>query len=506
MQLGVLAIVLFSSVGGLLFGLDIGYIGPITSFTGFRDSVNGGTELSSSQQGFVVAVFSIGAVIASWPHISSSIIDGIGRRDSVILGSIVFSIGSTVQALAHGLDMIYLGRFISGLAIGLLSTAAPLYQSEVAPSNWRGSLVASYNLSITAGIMIAFWLDHMVNHKDEFGWRLAIWLQLVPGLTLAIGLFFMPRSPRWLAMKGRMAEASQTLHKIRGTPAEAHQELAEIEQSIQSNVHHHNHDNVSSEVFTSRYIFRLVCLGMAIMMLQQLCGMNAFMYYGMVIFDMVQLPSSSFNTVIGLVNFLATFPGIWAVDRFGRTRLLQCSAAFMTLSCILCGSLGVAYVTYPPGCVGEACMAGAKVTNVFAAYLIVACIFVFIFSFAYGWGPVAWVYCAEMFPLEHRSFAMGLTTCSCWIGNYAVAHFTPILLDLLHFWTFLLFGGFCIICTGLAFWLPETRGVPLESMHPLFERKLGARFQGDTGGKDSPLASKKLLPAGAKSQLYGSAA
>lgn len=502
MRLGVAGIILFSSVGGLLFGLDIGYIGPITSFTGFRDSVNGGIPLSSSQQGFVVAVFSIGAVIASWPHVSSFFIDGIGRRDSIVVGSAVFCVGSMLQAMASGLKQIYIGRFISGLAIGLLSAAAPLYQSEVAPSEWRGSLVATYNLSITAGIMLAFWLDHLVNHEDDFGWRLAIWLQLVPGVILGIGLLLMPRSPRWLVWKGRIAEASQTLHKIRSSSAEARRELDEIQESLQG-VDHEMSTSKMREIWNSCYLFRLVFLGMSIMMLQQLCGMNAFMYYGMNIFDMVHLPSSSFNTTIGLVNFLATFPGIWAVDRFGRTRLLQCSAAFMTLACVLCGSLGIMYVTYPPGCVGDACMAGATVTNVFAAYLIVACIFVFIFSFAYGWGPIAWVYCAEIFPLEYRSFAMGLTTCSCWLGNYVVAHFTPILLDLMHFWTFILYGGFCVICVALALWLPETRSVPLEIMHPLFEAKVGANFE---GGSASTLTTKKLLPHGVRSRGYSSVA
>merc|ERR1719313_1508294 len=136
----------------------------------------------------------------------------------------------------------------------------------------------------------------------------------------------MPRSPRWLAWKGRVAEASQSLHRIRDSPADAHRELDEIQESLRCMDHDAN-PNKLWEVISSRYVFRLVCLGMSIMMLQQLCGMNAFMYYGMVIFDMVHLPSSSFNTVIGLVNFLATFPGIWGVDRFGRTRLLQCSAA-----------------------------------------------------------------------------------------------------------------------------------------------------------------------------------
>jgi sugar porter (SP) family MFS transporter len=502
MRLGVAGIIAFSSVGGLLFGLDIGYIGPITSFRGFCNSVNGGEALSSSQQGFVVGVFSIGAVIASWPHVSSFFIDGIGRRDSMVLGSLVFCLGSTLQAAASGLKMIYAGRFVSGLAIGLLSAASPLYQSEVAPSEWRGAMVATYNLSITAGIMAAFWLDHVVNHEDDFGWRIAIWLQLLPGIILGMGLFLMPRSPRWLAWKGRIAEASQTLHRIRDSPADARHELDEIQESLRCMDHDAN-PNKLWEVMSSRYVFRLVCLGMSIMMLQQLCGMNAFMYYGMVIFDMVHLPSSSFNTIIGLVNFLATFPGIWAVDRFGRTRLLQCSATFMTIACMLCGSLGIAYVTYPPGCVGNECMAGATVTNVFAAHTIVACIFVFIFSFAYGWGPIAWVYCAEIFPLEYRSFAMGLTTCSCWIGNYVVAHFTPVLLDMMHFWTFILYGGFCVVCMALAVWLPETRGIPLENISPLFETKLGAKFEA-AHAKASVV--KKLLPPGAKSQGYSSTA
>merc|ERR1719253_1795272 len=117
--------------------------------------------------------------------------------------------------------------------------------------------------------------------------------------------------------------------------------------------------------------------------------------------------------------------------------------------------------------------------HTYAAYGFVAAMLVFITAFAFGWGPVAWVYCAEIFPLRLRSMALGVTTCTCWVGNYIIAHFTPVLLELFHFWTFILFAVFCGLGLMLSLWLPETRGVSLEDAPKLFETKLGAKCEDD---------------------------
>jgi len=482
----VLCVSLLASLGGFLFGYDIGYIGPIESFPGFQKSVNGNQILTSYDRGFITAIFSLGAVGASFPLVSAYLSDHFGRRRTIMFATVVFIIGAALQATANSMVQILFGRFMSGLAVGGLSNAVPMYQSEVAPQEWRGMLCSTYQWCITIGILVSYFVDSHVNPNDSRGWRIAIWAQVVPASVLLVGMMFAPFSPRWLMLCGRTEEANRTLRLLRGSEEEADREAREILTSLESN------KGVASltDVFGTRFSSRLVGVGMIVMLLQQLCGMNAFMYYGTVIFKGLQLSPSIFNPVMGAVNVICTIPGLLLVDRVGRVKLLQWSGTGMFLACIGCSAC---LAQFPVECMGHGgCGADAMAHHPHAAHGFVLSMFVFIGSFAFGWGPVAWVYCAEIFPLRLRSMALGVVTCTCWTGNYLVAYFTPVMLEMLHFWTFLIFAFFCGLGLLLSLWLPETRGVPLESIPQLFEAKVDARMD----ECQSPLEPSKGKSAG----------
>ena len=371
------------------------------------------------------------------------------------------------------------GRFIAGASIGILSTNVPVYQSEVAAPHQRGALVAAYQLAITLGISLAFWLNWALEGLRN-GWRVSILAQLAPGLTLLVGMLSMPRSPRWLVSKGRHEEARRALEIIRGE--------AEVEAELRAMV-----DDIAHEAATLHRANRLcspslrplLALGVGLQLLQQLCGMNAFMYYGPKIFGLIQSGAATqqqgsahgansmdgansrdgaflFTAINGVVMVLATVPGILLVDRVGRTVLLRYSAAGMLVSCLV---LGI---------VGSSCMESAA-----CGYAASGAIFFFVFNFAYGWGPVIWVYCAEMFPLVHRSRATGATTMANWAGNFCLAFFPPLLISTIGYATFFVFAFFCLLGLRLACWLPETRGKSLEQISELMrERGLLAHHDG----------------------------
>eukprot|EP00931_Biecheleriopsis_adriatica_P018561 TRINITY_DN12971_c0_g1_i1.p1 TRINITY_DN12971_c0_g1~~TRINITY_DN12971_c0_g1_i1.p1 ORF type:complete len:519 (-),score=95.48 TRINITY_DN12971_c0_g1_i1:67-1623(-) len=464
----VICVATLSSLGAFLFGLDIGYIGPILECQSFKRDVihlpdwqSPSSKISSATVGFIVGVFSIGCMVMSFPPISSYFLDSWGRKGSIMLGSAVFISGCLVQVRAGSLLQIYVGRFLAGCSIGLLSTVVALYQSEVAPPAMRGSLTSLYQFMITCGILAAAGLDVLLLDAED-GWRLAILVQVFPAGLLLAGMAFLPRSPRWLVQQRRNQEALQVLLSIR-EESEARKELHDIATACKDA--EEGGDVMWSEMFKGRTA-QLLAIGISLQLLQQLVGMNAFMYFGPRLFRSLGLSENKFQALNNAVNCAATLPALYLADKCGRRSLLISSALGMSTACFVMGATGEAFVAREHG--------NWITHNVSITIVIVAMVFGFVINFAYGWGPMVWVYCAEIFPLRVRSRCIGLTTMSNWVGNFLVAQFTPALLESTGFGTFFVFGTFSLIALALAMWLPETKGVLLENIDELFDRKLGS--------------------------------
>eukprot|EP00439_Symbiodinium_sp_Y106_P045599 s1888_g5.t2 len=311
--------------------------------------------------------------------------------------------------------------------------------------------------NITLGILVAAAVDvPLVKHGG--GWRIAIILQSFPALCLLIGMIFLPRSPRWLVQKGRVNEAYDVLLKLR-EERDAQQELKDILQSWQDS----GEDEVSWRELGRGRTKQLLMVGIALQMLQQLTGMNALMYFGPRIFRSLSLEENTFQAVNNAVNCLSTLPALYLADRCGRRGLLIWGATGMICACCVIATVG-SFASH------EAATAGP--TSV-AAYVTVSMVFTFVINFAYGWGPMVWVYCAEMFPLRSRSRCVGVTTMSSWVGNYLIAQMSPVLLEGLGLESFFVFAGFSAAALALACWLPETRGVALEDIERLFDERFG---------------------------------
>merc|ERR1712048_129910 len=221
------------------------------------------------------------------------------------------------------------------------------------------------------------------------------------------------------------------------------------------------------EIFQGK-IGRLLLLGVTLQLLQQLVGMNAFMYFGPKIFSSIGFSKNLFTTINNLVNFLSSFPAVLLADFAGRRTLLLSSAVGMTISCVLMGSVGVITMT-------EADDGSWEVSSRSAGWVIAFCVFFFVFNFAYGAGPIVWTYIAEIYPMKYRARCVGVCTMANWVGNLLIAQFTPVLLEHIKFGTFFVFGFFCLLLIFLSAWLPETKGVPLEVVGELFDRKVGFR-------------------------------
>merc|ERR1712238_104251 len=290
----------------------------------------------------------------------------------------------------------------------------------------------------------------------------------IPPAILLVGMAFLPRSPRWLVQVGRREEALKVLLSVRSEEDAIQEELEIYQESEKAKK---EGEPAWSELLHGR-VFRLILLGVTLQLLQQLVGMNAFMYFGPKIFEAIGFDKNAFTTINNLVNFLATFPAVLLADRVGRRSLMLSSSIGMSIACIVMGIVGLMYVQKDPTAEGV-----FKVENSSVGWVIAISAFFFVFNFAYGFGPIVWVYCAEIFPLRYRARSIGACTMANWVGNFVIAQFTPMLLSSIQFSTFFVFGFFCVISVFVSALLPETENVPLERIQALLDDKAGAQEQ-----------------------------
>lgn len=429
-----------AALAGLMFGLDIGVISGALSFIGKE------FHLDDATQEFIVSSMmfgaALGAILAG--YLSSSF----GRKKSLILSAALFVASSLLCAFAWSVTVLLVARVVLGVAIGLATFTAPLYISEIADEQRRGSMISTYQLMITVGILVAFISDALLSYSGAWRWMLG--LVAVPGLLFLFGVFFLPDSPRWLMMRGRRDEALQVLTDLRLDHGVARREVAEIEEQLKQKQH-------GWSLFAGNGNFRRsVLLGVMLQVMQQFTGMNVVMYYAPRIFKLAGFGQDAQmwgTAIVGVVNVLATFIAIGLVDRWGRRPMLTAGFAVMALGMGVLGTL-----IY------------AGIDSETQRILAIAVLLCFITGFAFSAGPLIWVLCSEVQPLRGRDFGIACSTFTNWAANFIVgATFLTLLNTMGNAQTFWLYGAlnalFILVTLVL---VPETKGVSLESI----ERKL----------------------------------
>jgi sugar porter (SP) family MFS transporter len=413
------------------------------------------------RKGLITSSFVFACVFGA--AIFSVVADSLGRRLSIIIGGILFAIGGLLQAVASGLVLLIVGRAFSGLSIGTLSMVVPIYIAETAPAHIRGTLTTIYQLMITLGIFIATAVNAIliktIDSSNPIQWRAALGAQIVPAAFLLLFVFPIPRSPRWLVEKGQYAEAQAAIAKLRGTDINSSEVIAEFD-SIKSGIEFEARVGSSdwSELLRPGIFNRLI-IGMVNQFFQQWTGINVILYYQQSIFENMGFPNAdtliAFPLANAFINFIATFPGMWAVERFGRKPLLVWGGLVMGIA----HALVFVFLTISNS--------GARTF----AWGAVISIYLFIFAFASTWGPVVWSYQAEIFPLRVRAKGTGLCTMTNWLWNAIIAFTFPLIQQSLNFepsvyWIFAASGFAMFVWSWFA--VPETRGKTLEEIDEVF--------------------------------------
>jgi SP family galactose:H+ symporter-like MFS transporter len=380
----------------------------------------------------------VGALGAGW--LSSHL----GRKRSLILGAILFVIGSLLCGLAWSPETLIAARVILGLAIGIATFTAPLYLAEVAPEHIRGAMISTYQLMITIGILVAFLSDTALSYHGAWRWMLGV--IAIPGALFLLGVLGLPDSPRWLMMRGRRDEAIDVLRRLRGDEVVVAREAADIEEQLKT-------PQRGWDLFAENPNFRRsVFLGALLQIMQQFTGMNVVMYYAPRIFQEMGYDTAAqmwFTALVGLTNVLATFIAIALIDRWGRKPILYTGFAVMAVG------LGVVGALMNGGINGQT-----------EQYTCVAMLLFFIVGFAMSAGPLVWTLCSEIQPLKGRDFGIGVSTFTNWITNMVVGFtFLSLLNTIGNASTFWLYAALNAVFIVLTFWLvPETKGVTLEQI------------------------------------------
>jgi len=273
----------------------------------------------------------------------------------------------------------------------------------------------------------------------------------------------LPESPNSLIERGHDEKGLKILARLRGTDeAGADAEYQDIkEATIHAN-------SVSlrqswSMMFTRAYAPMLIVTSL-IAMFQQLTGINAIMFYVPVLFSSLgsSAEASLLNTVIiGAVNVLATLVAIFSVDKLGRRFLFIEGGLQMIVSMsITAAVLGTEFGKYT---------SGVLPSNVAIGVLVVICVFVA--GFAWSWGPLGWLVPSEIQTMETRAAGMSIAVTVNFLFSFIIGQVFLSMLCAMKWGVFLFFAGWVIIMTlFIFFFVPETKGIPVERVHVTFAR------------------------------------
>ncbi|KAK4479135.1 hypothetical protein RD792_014646 [Penstemon davidsonii] len=456
------------SLGGALFGYDLGVSGGVTSMDDFLKEFFPGVYIRKQESlhetnyckynNQLLTLFTSSLYIAALLSTfgASIVTRNNGRRISIICGSISFFAGAILNAAAQNIAMLIIGRILLGVGIGFGNQAVPLYLSEMAPAKIRGAVNQLFQLTTCVGILVANFVNYGIEKIHPWGWRLSLGLATVPAIAMFIGGIYLPETPNSLVEQGRLEEARQVLEKVRGTP-KVDAEFADlIDASKAAKAIEHPFRNL----FERKNRPSLIIGGLCIPAFQQLTGMNSILFYAPVIFQSLGFASgaslySAAFTSGALV--IATLISMAFVDKFGRRAFfLEAGVELFCCSVAIAITLALKF--------GE----GTVLPKGIGIFLVII-ICVFVLAYGRSWGPLGWLVPSELFPLETRSAGQSMVVCVNMFFTWVIAQgFLPALCHL-KYGIFLLFAAL-ILCMSffIYFLLPETKQVPIEEIHLLW--------------------------------------
>lgn len=441
----------FASAAGLLSGIDQSII------SGASIGMDPALNLNDHEASLITALMPLGAMCGS--ILMSPLNKFFGRKFSIIISCLFYTLGAGLCAGAHDAGLMYAGRFILGIGVGIEGGCVNIYISECVPANVRGNIVSMYQLNIALGEVFGYAVA-AIFYEIKGGWRYMLGSSLVFSTILLVGMFFLPESPRYLLHKGRAGEAYDVWKRLRDmNDSRSKLEFMEMRQAaIQADELSKNESKL--QLFTDLFRIprnrRALTYSAIMVTFGQLTGVNAVMYYMSTLMAQIgfDTKTSVFMSLVGGGSLLiGTIPAVLWMDRFGRrTWLYNVIGAFVGL-CLVGG--------------GYLCTDIRAAEGVYLTGIIVY----FLFFGAYS--TLTWVIPSESFDIKTRSIGVGLNSCLLYLWSFTVTYNFTKMQEAMTYTGLTLgfYGGLCFIAIIYqSLFMPETKNKTLEEIDDIFSR------------------------------------
>ncbi|KAL9241644.1 hypothetical protein vseg_015731 [Gypsophila vaccaria] len=424
--------VLIVALGPLQFGIMCGYSLPVQSGIALD------LGLTASELWMFGSLAIVGAMVGAIA--SGQISEYIGRKGSLMIAAIPNVIGWLVISFSQDISFFYVGRLLVGLGVGIISYTVPVYIAEISPEKMRGMLGSVNQLAVTIGVMLVYLLGSFVH------WRLLAVIGTLPCAILIPGLYFVPESPRWLAKMGMMEACESSLQALRGFETDITGEFSEIQRSVSSS---RKSNTICLVLFKRRRYWYPLMLSVGLLVLQQLCGINAVLFYSSTILAKAGVHSGGIATFgLGGISVVATGIATWLMDRAGRRVLLLVSSAGMTAGLLL---LSISFF------LEDIVSKDSVFYDTFGVLSVVGLVTMAVF-FSLGMGPIPWLIMSEILPGPIKGFGGSVATFANFTTSWGVTMTANQMLNWNNGGTFAIYTLVCALSTMIVYkWVFETK-------------------------------------------------
>ncbi|XP_013148937.1 PREDICTED: facilitated trehalose transporter Tret1-2 homolog isoform X1 [Papilio polytes] len=387
-----------------------------------------------------------GCLLSGW------MMEKFGRRNSHYIVCAPLLVGWILIACANNLLLMLIGRFLTGLCVGLLGPLGPVYIGETSEPKFRGIFLAGVSLAIAVGILVA----HLIGTFISWQWT-AVICCLFPILSVIL-LSAVPESPTWLICRGEVEKGVKSYYWLRGYSEEAKAELlAVIDKRKQTDSEPVPTWREKIANLKSPELLKPLAIMIIFFITCQFSGVNAIAFYSIEIVEKAVGKGMDHYVAMLAIDVLRTVMSVVACvicKQYGRRPLCFISGIWTALSMI-----GLALFLY---------FTEGKPTDM--SWLPLSCLMIYICAISIGLVPLPWMMCGEVFPTKVRGLGSGISSATTFLAFFVVVKTAPGMMSSLgEVFTFLFYGIIAFIGTVILYFiLPETKGKSLQEIEDKF--------------------------------------